>query len=122
MTLQLFMERGYWESHIRKMRKVYRKKHDVLIESVQKTFQEKAVIIGKGAGLHVLLRVNSPHSEQELAMMAKRAGIRMSPASFTWLRPPKEEPKEFFIGFGGLAPDEIERGIKLLYEVWFGGK
>jgi GntR family transcriptional regulator/MocR family aminotransferase len=119
-TLQLFMKRGHWEKHVRKMRNIYRKKHDVLIESIERNFQEKALVIGKGAGLHVLLRIDSPHTERELIQLAKSAGIRISSASFTWLRPPQDERKEFFVGFGGIAADEIEQGIKRLKEVWFG--
>ncbi|MFY0544386.1 PLP-dependent aminotransferase family protein [Brevibacillus sp. H7] len=119
-TLQLFMQRGYWEKHVRKMRNIYRKKHDVLVGTIQNTFQERAAVIGKGAGLHVLLRINSPHSERELTRMAKSAGIRISPASYTWMQPPEEERKEFFVGFGGLSLQEIEQGIKLLFQVWFG--
>jgi GntR family transcriptional regulator/MocR family aminotransferase len=119
-TLQLFMARGYWEKHVRKMRNVYRKKHDLLVETVEETFQEKGEIIGKGAGLHVLLKVHSPCSERELIEKAKRAGIRMSSASFTWMKPPEEERKEFFIGFGGVPLDQIEKGIRELHKVWFG--
>lgn len=119
-TLQLFMERGYLEKHVRKMRNIYRKKHDLLIDSIQKHFQGKAAIIGKDAGFHLLLQVDSPQTEEELIESAKSAGIRISSAAFTWLQPPKQMPKEFFIGFGGIAMDKIEEGIKRLKEAWFG--
>jgi GntR family transcriptional regulator/MocR family aminotransferase len=118
-AMQLFMERGYWEEHVRKMRNVYRKKHDLLVETLEETFQEKGEIIGKGAGLHVLLKVHSPRSERELIEKAKRAGIRMSSAAYTWMKPPTEERKEFFIGFGGVPLVQIEKGIRLLHKVWF---
>lgn len=118
-TLQLFMERGYLAKHVRKMRNSYRKKHDRLLESVEKHFAEKAVIIGKDAGFHVLLQVNSPKTEQELGRLAKEAGIRVSSASFTWADSLECERKEFFLGFGGIDIEQIEPGIKLLHDVWF---
>jgi GntR family transcriptional regulator/MocR family aminotransferase len=117
-TLELFMERGYFAKHVRKMRNIYRKKHDALIASIQRHFQEKAVIIGKDAGFHILLQIDSPKSEEELIRLAKNAGIKISSASHTWFHPPKHQRKEFFIGFGGVEADKIEQGIKRLKEVW----
>jgi GntR family transcriptional regulator/MocR family aminotransferase len=120
-TLQLFMERGYLGKHVRKMRNLYRKKHDVLIRSIQEHFREKAEIIGRDAGFHLLLRVNSPYSEKELLQLARGAGIRISSATYTWLHSPVQERKEFLLGFGGIEIDRIEEGIKRLKEVWFDG-
>ncbi|SFK43790.1 MocR-like pyridoxine biosynthesis transcription factor PdxR [Brevibacillus centrosporus] len=119
-TLQTFMEQGYLEKHVRKMRNVYRKKHDLLAQAVQEHFGDRAVMIGKDAGFHVLLRVDTSRSEKELNKLAIQAGVRASPASFTWLQPPKEMPKEFFLGFAGIPIEKIGPGIKALHEAWFG--
>lgn len=120
LTLELFMKGGHWEKHLRKMRKIYRKKHDVLIDSIQEFFGEQATIIGKGAGLHVLIRVNSTLSERELSQIAKTEGIRISPAFFTWERHVEQLPVEFFVGFGGMDLPDIKQGIKRLQDVWSG--
>lgn len=119
-TMESFMEKGYFEKHVRKMRKLYRKKHDALLLAVQEHFGERAVIIGADAGFHVLLRVNSERSEAELKQLAFQAGVRASSASFTWLVPPTPMPKEFFLGFAGIPLDQIDPGIKALSQAWFG--
>ncbi|MFG0211762.1 PLP-dependent aminotransferase family protein [Brevibacillus porteri] len=119
-TLEAFMEKGYFEKHVRKMRKLYRKKHDALLLAVHKHFGERATVIGADAGFHVLLRVNSERSEEELKKLAIQAGVRASSASFTWLVPPKPLPKEFFLGFAGIPLEKIEPGIEALSQAWFG--
>ncbi|WP_312113903.1 MocR-like pyridoxine biosynthesis transcription factor PdxR [Brevibacillus reuszeri] len=120
-TLQAFMEKGLLEKHVRKMRSHYRKKHDALLDAIQKYFGERASVIGKDAGFHVLLRVNSEKSEAELKQLAIQAGVRTSSASFTWLLPPAVMPKEFFLGFAGIPLEQIEQGVEVLYQAWFGG-
>ncbi|WP_429841316.1 PLP-dependent aminotransferase family protein [Brevibacillus sp. FIR094] len=119
-TMEAFMEKGYFEKHVRKMRKLYRKKHDALLLAVQKHFGERATVIGADAGFHVLLRVNSERGEEELKKLAIQAGVRASSASFTWLVPPNPLPKEFFLGFGGIPLEKIEPGIEALSQAWFG--
>lgn len=44
--LQLFMEQGHLERHIRKMRNLYRQKHDLLLSSIHKYFGSSAAVIG----------------------------------------------------------------------------
>lgn len=119
-TMEAFMEKGYFEKHVRKMRKLYRKKHDALLLAVHKHFGERATVIGADAGFHVLLRVNSERSEEELKKLAIQAGVRASSASFTWLVPPNPLPKEFFLGFAGIPLEKIDPGIEALSQAWFG--
>ncbi|MGK5506960.1 PLP-dependent aminotransferase family protein [Brevibacillus formosus] len=119
-TMEAFMEKGYFEKHVRKMRKLYRKKHDALLLGVHKHFDERATAIGADAGFHVLLRVNSERSEEELKKLASQAGVRASSASFTWLVPPTPLPKEFFLGFAGIPLEKIDPGIEALSQAWFG--
>ncbi|MBE4906522.1 PLP-dependent aminotransferase family protein [Bacillus luteolus] len=117
-VLQLFMKRGYLEKHIRKMRKIYRTKHDLVVKSVQETFKARGKLIGKDAGFHVLLQLESNKSEKELVELSKKAGIRIIPASFTWLQPTEKIPNEFLLGFCGIELDKIEEGVRKLHKVW----
>jgi GntR family transcriptional regulator/MocR family aminotransferase len=59
MTLQKFMEQGYWDRHIRKMRNVYQKKQRVLITEIMNRLGDRVCITGNEAGLHILLEVKN---------------------------------------------------------------
>ncbi|MBY0122785.1 PLP-dependent aminotransferase family protein [Bacillus sp. S/N-304-OC-R1] len=119
-TLQLFMEQGHFERHIRKMRNIYQKKHDCLIQSIETYMGSRVQVIGKNAGFYILLQVHSDKSERELLQRAIDSGIRISSTSFTWLNTKETDSKEFLIGFSGIELEKIEEGIKVLSEAWFG--
>jgi len=109
-----FMERGHWERHIRRMRTVYKKKHDLLLRLVETCFGSRAVVIGQGAGLHVVIRLpGTVYSELEIMERARQEGIRLVQFSeFHVAGHP--EAVTLMLGFGGLTASELEQGITLL--------
>lgn len=118
-TLRRFMQEGYWERHVRKMRNHYKKKYAMLLDAVEERFGERAELLGTGAGFYVLLRLlDEPRSERELIDLARGAGVRVSTAAYTWEPPPVPQRKEFFLGFGGIETQRIEEGIEALYRAW----
>lgn len=118
-TLYRFMQQGYWERHLCKMRTLYKKKHDALIQSIRQHFGERAQIIGQGAGLHVVAElVGNSLTEEELIQRAQAQDIRLFPVSKTYLRHKSKNP-QIMLGFGSMSSDEIDQGVKLLYEAWY---
>jgi GntR family transcriptional regulator/MocR family aminotransferase len=116
-TMATFMEQGHWERHIRRMRMIYKKKHDILLHSVETHFGARAVVVGQGAGLHVVLMVpGTSYSEAEILGRAQQKGIRLFPFSaFHVIGQP--EATTLLLGFGGMSSSEIERGIAALSQV-----
>lgn len=118
-TLHKFMELGYWERHLRKMRTVYKEKHDALLQSIQRHFGTQVRIIGQGAGLHVVIElVDNPLSEEELIKRAAESDVLLFPLSKTFLHK-NGNKSQIMIGFGGMSIEEIDRGIELLYRIWY---
>jgi GntR family transcriptional regulator/MocR family aminotransferase len=113
-TMAKFMEHGHWERHIRRMRMVYKKKHDALLRSVENHFGKRAVIVGQGAGLHVVLKLtDATLSEAEIIDRARQKGIRLFRFSDFHVTG-QPEATTLLLGFGGMTENEIERGIALL--------
>ncbi|TCZ78730.1 PLP-dependent aminotransferase family protein [Paenibacillus albiflavus] len=119
ITLQQFIERGFLETHLRKMRQLYRRKHDLMIGAIHKYFENKAAITGTDAGFHVILTIDHALTEAELVAKARDAGIMIAPMSFTWWDKSQPKALEFMIGFGGIPEDRIDEGIRLLHKVWY---
>jgi len=118
-TLHKFMQQGYWERHLRKMRTVYKKKHDGLIQSIHHHFGSQANIIGQGAGLHLILElVGNSLTEGELIHRAQERGIRLLPLSTTYVHNSGTN-SQVMLGFGSMSSSEIDRGIELLYQAWY---
>lgn len=118
-TMARFIELGYWERHVRRMRTVYKKKHDALLQAVERSFGDRATIVGQGAGLHVvlLLREKNP-GEAAILQRATHQGINLFPFSATCATG-KPVPTSLLLGFGGMTAAEIEQGVKVLSGLCF---
>lgn len=117
-TLSQFMAQGYWERHLRKMRIIYKRKHDVLIQSIKRYFGTEANIIGQGAGLHVVLEFTGNFiDETELIQRARRENVRVIPLADTY-QANNHYPARVILGFGRMSPDELEQGIERLSRAW----
>jgi GntR family transcriptional regulator / MocR family aminotransferase len=118
-TLEEFMERGHWDRHVRRMRILYKKKHDTLLRSVSRHFGARATIVGQGAGLHVVLQLAGHDlGERELIQRARSAGISLFPFSDNYMNGATDSLK-FLLGFGGMTSDRLEQGIELLFKAWY---
>ncbi len=128
--LDEFIRDGYFERHLNKMRKLYRDKHELLLEKLE-PLKERFSVSGENAGLHLLLRTKRNVTEEELLDKAAEQGVRVygmsayeigtSPEREGMDLDPgsrKEKPGAVLLGFGGLSPDQIREGMERLGEVW----
>lgn len=114
--LQQFMELGHWERHLRKVHHNAIRKHELLIQTIDKYMGEEVVIHGKNSGLHILLEFNNGLCEKELIEKAKHFGVFVLPVSIFWINKEKYSNNMIMLGFGGMAVSQIEEGIKTLSE------
>lgn len=123
-TMELFMERGHLERHIRRMRKVYREKRETFLASVEACFREQAEILGSSSGLHLILEINSAHSTDELVQRAEAQGVKIYPVANYHVDGSdvalnrSAASSRFVLGYGGLTPEQIKAGIKRLAAAW----
>ena len=54
-VLARFLAEGHYAAHIRRMRGVYRARHDALMDAIRREFGEAVPVIGAEAGLHMIL-------------------------------------------------------------------
>lgn len=114
--LQMFIEEGYFERHLNRMRKTYRGKHEELLQLL-KPFHKKFEIHGENAGTYLTLKSREGKTEAELIALAAQAGVRvhgMSERSGI----AGEEYHTILLGFGGLDMEELRSGVKLLAEAY----
>ena len=113
-AMATFMAQGHWMRHVRRMRIIYQKKHDLLLRAIAEHFGAAARVVGQGAGLHVVLQLPGGNpGEMEIIRRAASNGIQLFPFSATCVsgEPPVTH---LLLGFGGMSPAEIEPGIELL--------
>lgn len=119
-TLALFMEKGYWESNLRRMNKIYRLKYETCIQALRKLPQDKLLYNNTPSGLNIFLSLKTKLSEAEIVRRAAEQGILITPASqFYFARPKGKVNAEILFEFGSIPASEIEAIINKLYSAWF---
>ena len=113
-VLNEFIRGGHFERYLNKMRKVYRMKHDLVMEEL-KRLKDYFEIRGEYGGLHVLLKCH-PQSGlcvEEILEKASTQGIRLYGMSAYYVGEQSGE-NAILLGYGGLREDEIINGIQAL--------
>ncbi len=100
LTLAEFIDKGYFEKHINRMKTYYKSRRDELISALQNSrFGAIAKIEEANSGLHFLIRLTTEKSDAELINMLKNAGISVAPLSdYTY---PKQNTATLVINYSG---------------------
>lgn len=118
LTLAKFIEKGYFEKHINRMRNYYRTQRDKLIQCIENHPNHRKVMIREeNAGLHFLLDVHTDLNDSTLINKAKDAGIHLSCLSDYSSNPKFSEKSTFVINYSKIDPDRIEKAIGLLFQI-----
>ncbi|MGE1126988.1 PLP-dependent aminotransferase family protein [Bacillus wiedmannii] len=117
-VIRKFLNEGYWEKHIHKMRVVYRKKRDRLVFEIEKYFSNRVEVIGEDSGLHILLQVHNGMREEELIKEAAKYSIKIYPVS-TYYKDGTAPENVVLLGFAILSEEEIAKAIQLLHKAWY---
>ncbi|MDF2608825.1 MAG: transcriptional regulator, GntR family with aminotransferase domain [Lachnospiraceae bacterium] len=124
--MKSFIEEGYFERHLNKMRKIYKNKHDLLIHCL-KIFKDSILIEGENAGLHLVVRFKSSALEQELIAAAAKEGIKLYGLKEHYLTSvsnnaglnPTDYPT-ILLGYANVQEQDIKSGVELLYQLLSG--
>lgn len=115
--LNEFIEEGYFERYLNKTRKLYREKHDILLQEL-KPFQKKFAVLGEHAGLHLLLASrNASVAEKELISLAAGQGVKVYGLSDAHIAG-KPDHATIILGYGGMQKEQITAGIAKLKQAW----
>jgi GntR family transcriptional regulator/MocR family aminotransferase len=116
LTLARFIEEGYLERHIAKMKKVYRAKRDLLIANLKKAFPVGLKISGESTGLHLIAEFPEINFNDEILDKIKKAGVIIHPVSEHALQKESHSGK-VILGYSHLSHREITAGVAQLKAV-----
>lgn len=117
--LRRFMEQGLWKKHLHKTHVSYRKRYDLLIDTLGKTFDERVRVHSGAAGLFVLLEVNNGMTQEQLVDTAREHDVSVYPTRDYWVDPNQAPDKLVLLGFSAADEKTIAEGIPLLAQAWF---
>lgn len=119
IALSLFMKEGYLEKHIRKLRKLYARKNQILIDAISSIMNRKVSIQGKESGLHILLEIKTGLSLQQVVEKADKAGVKITPVANYYIDSGDATFPQILLSYAGIPNEDILPAIRLLNSAWF---
>ena len=114
-TLALFLEEGYFDAHLNRMRVVYRNRRDRVIAAVRSSpLAGRCRIAGAQAGLHLLLELDTRRPDKELAARAEEAGIALSFLTDFQRLPGRAAPHTLVLHYPGIDLERLPWGLEQL--------
>jgi GntR family transcriptional regulator/MocR family aminotransferase len=110
-----FITEGHLERHLRRMRTLYDRRRQTLVRALKHHFGERVEILGENTGMHLMVRLQTKWSDQEVVERAKREGVGVVSASLYYLK--NGRPDEFVIGYASLSERKIQEGIRRLAKI-----
>ena len=114
LTLASFMKEGHWDRHIRRIRSLNKKKHQIMKQALITHLGTSFEIVSEGAGLAILINPTVPFDWEKFKVLAEEARIKIylakerSGGEFEAMR----------MGFGGFSEEELKKAIDAFSEVW----
>jgi GntR family transcriptional regulator/MocR family aminotransferase len=116
--LARFLSEGYFEKHVNRMRKIYRGKHDLVLECTHPLLEQYHLRLhGEHAGLHVVMELPEDGiGEDVLLSNAEKIGIRLYGIGSHYLAKHSDgaKLKGILLGYSNLPEEDIREGIRLM--------
>ena len=114
-TLARFLSRGHFEKHINRMRKFYKSRRNQVISMLKNwEFSEKLTILEQDAGLHFLVKAETPLSDAQLERLLERAGIRVRSLSGYYHTHAPGDLHCFVVDYAGCREEDLETALTRL--------
>ncbi len=116
-TLARFLSRGYFEKHIKRMRKIYKARRNTLVSGLENcSFADRLTILEQDAGLHFLLRIATEKSDQALTAALADRGIRVKALS-EYYHADTRDRHCLVVNYSGLKEEAFREAMAALSDI-----
>ena len=114
-TLGKFIEEGFFEKHINRLRNHYHKKRDILLGAIRESRLGDLVhISGEEAGVHFLMEIQTDKEEEEFLTCAQTQGIRLSPLSAHYHNRETERKNVYVMNYSSVQMEDAQEIVRRL--------
>ena len=112
-----FMNKGYFERHIHRMKKYYKEKRDILLKVLEESpLGDFVTIDEKDAGNHFLMKLQTNLSDTELKWFARENGIRLDCLSEYCVQDKGAFAHTIIVNYSDLEEESFARALEILVE------
>ena len=114
-TLATFIQEGYFEKHINRLRNYYHSKRDALITAIRNSrLNDFVTISGEEAGVHFLMKIETSQPEEKLIQSAGTQSIKMAPLSGYYHVPGEAPDNVYIMNYSSIEIDDIKEIVHRL--------
>lgn len=114
-ALAAFMDNGYYERHIHRMKKYYKARRDSMLGVLERSRLYPYVTVDeKDAGSHFLLHLHTTLSDTELKWLARENGVRLDCLSEYYAEDKAQRTHTIIVNYSGLEEADFERALEVL--------
>jgi GntR family transcriptional regulator/MocR family aminotransferase len=110
-----FIMEGHFERHIRRMRTLYQRRHELLVHLLKKRLGSRVDVANSEAGMNLVVWLPSHVDDREIAAEAKKHDLDLLPLSE--LTVAHQRRPGLLLGFGGIQERDIVEGVDRLERV-----
>jgi GntR family transcriptional regulator / MocR family aminotransferase len=112
-VLARLVEDGRYDRHLRRVRRAYRERRDVLVETLAEAGLDDR-IEGVAAGMQAVLRLDDRDDDRAIVDELHRRGVEVVALSRYTMRSPA---RGLVIGFGQASPSQLRQAATIAAEV-----
>ena len=118
-TLAKFIDEGYFEKHINRMRNYYRKIRNLMLDEIRHSaLAARSEVAEQEAGLHFLLKLKTDQSDASLKEKAAKCGLHLSFLSEFYLENAAAAPAHtIVVNYSTLKKEEIAGAVAILCDI-----
>lgn len=116
-VLARFIQDGYFEKHLNRMRKIYRKKFE-FVQQLFEAYKPSIQLLGEQSGLHVVCEVRNGLTEEEIMKRARQQRIKLYPISYYASKTAVVSYPQFVIGFAGMKEEKLEEAVQRIIGIF----
>ena len=113
LVLASFMKEGHMVKHLRKVKRIYRKKNLLLTGYLKSILGDKLEIINSDSGLHVVCEASTLKPEEKIKNAAEHSHVHLNIISS------RNNKVTFSLNYSGIDLDKIQEFTELLKRILF---
>lgn len=116
-TLAEFINQGYFERHINRMRNNYKKLRQLLLkELLAHPEHDKIQILQQASGLYFLLKINTTLSDRDLRSRLQQNGVHLQSLQHYYQNRQAAPEHTFVVNYSSLTEKDIPRAVAALFD------
>jgi GntR family transcriptional regulator/MocR family aminotransferase len=113
-ALARFIDDGWFARHVRRMREVYRARHQRVVATLTTRFADELEVVASSVGMHVCATARKATVDQIAAVVRRAAARGVACHPLSMFASGRQLRSGLVLGYGGIATEDIDEGLARL--------